>query len=420
MLLELKNTKSVLTWLICLSYIGMFFSIRIGNIALVPLLVFCLISVKPKDILHTLRENAFSKIIVGLFLLQVIGLSYTSNISMGLFMLEKKASFLLIPLLVLPLLQKVAIDNRIIFLRLGYITLLSSLVLLCIAVYKMLVLKAHNAFYFENFTSIHYVYYSLYFAIGSLLLIDSLLETLLKRKYGFLILTLLFVYSLSIQILVGSKTGIIGFCLASIFLLYQQIANKKLFAISILVFFISTALILYSNDTTRSRFVGLTEDASVLTQENLAGDDFVVTGLTLRLLFWKISLAHSWEDHPLLGAGTGDAQDYINSLLTLPKIQLNSFVNFDSHNQWVFTFVQLGLIGILGMAWLFGKYFREAYRSLDLKLISFLIITLGFSLSESILESNKGIIFFTLFFTIFSVPYSSTLPGLPDSQKASQ
>lgn len=405
MLNELKNTKSILTWLICLSYIGMFFSIPAGNIAMAPLLVFCLINFRPKDFLRTWRENAFQKIIAGLFLLQVIGLAYTSNMNAGFFMLEKKASFLLIPILTLPILQKAAMDSRDLLREIGYITLLSSVVLLVMASYKTVVLHDTEAFYFENFTYIHYVYYSLYFAVGSLLLMDAVFDNLLARKYGVLLTTLLFIYCLGIQILVASKTGIIGFCAASLFLLYKKFPNKRVFATSVLVFLIAASLLFYFNSTTRSRFVGLTEDASVLFQDNLAGDDFVVTGLTLRLLFWKISITHSWRDQPLLGAGTGDAQDYINSLLTRPEIQLNSFVNFDSHNQWVFTFVQLGLMGTLGMVLLFGKYFAEALRTSDLKFVCFLIITLGFSFSESLLESNKGILFFTLLFTIFSISH---------------
>jgi hypothetical protein len=395
-----------------MAYIALFLSIGISTITLIILLVFCLIKTPFKEILKTLRENPFCKIMVCLYLFQVIGLLYTTNFNTGLFELEKKASFLLIPLLVLPLFQKESIDDDVIFKRIGYITLISSLVLLCIATFKNLVLKDPQAFYFENFTSIpvHYVYYSMYFACGSLFLIDVLFDTLVKKEYGVFIIILLFVYSLGFLILIASKTGIIAFGLTAMFFLYKKIQSKTIFGLSLVMLFMSASLILYFNDTTRSRFTELSQNLSILTRDKL-GDE-VITDLNMRLLFWKISIVHSWRDHLVLtGVGTGDAQDYLDSVYSNPNYRLYGYIGWDSHNQWVFTFIQLGLLGIFVMAVLYAKYFKEAFGRNDLKFITFLIITFGFSLSESILESNKGIVFFSLLFTLLCVSYKKQLPA---------
>jgi O-antigen ligase len=182
--------------------------------------------------------------------------------------------------------------------------------------------------------------------------------------------------------------------------------------------FLSGSLILYFNDTTRSRFTELTQNLSILTRDKLGEE--VITDLNMRLLFWKISILHSWNDHLVLtGVGTGDAQDYLDSLYTHPNYQLYGYVGWDSHNQWVFTFVQLGVIGVAAMALLFGWSFKGAFRRSDLRFMIFLIITFGFSQSESILESNKGIVFFSLLFTLLCVSYNKKqLPPNPTARRA--
>lgn len=404
----LKNTKSILTWLVCFAYIGLFLPIAVSNITIIALLVFCLIKTTPREILRTIKENRFLQIIAALYFLQVIGLLYTDNLKTGFFILEKKISLLLIPVFVLPLFQKFDVYNNFIFRRIGYITLISSFYLLGVATFRTFVLHDSQAFYFENFTSalVHYVYYSMYFACGSLLLIDALFDTLIDKKYAVLIITPLFVYSLAFLILVASKTGIGVFCLASIFFLYKRIPNKKLFALSLLLLLTAVSVLFYFNPTTRNRFIGLEQNLSFLKLDDFRGHEVYITDLNMRLLFWKISLVHSWRDHLVLtGVGTGDCQDYLDSLYALPQYQLYGYIGWDSHNQWVFTFIQLGVIGVLVMALLYGKYFIEAFKRHDVRFLSFLIITIGFSFSESILESNKGIVFFALLFTILSASY---------------
>lgn len=404
----LKNTKSISIWLICFAYIGLFFPIKISNLSLIILIGYCLIKTKPKEIIPTIRGNKFLQIMIVLYLIQVIGLLYTENLKTGFFILEKKIYIFLIPLLTLPLLQKVGEIRNQILKRIGFITLISSLFLIGIATFRSLSLNDSQAFYFENFSQIHYVYYAIYFSCGSLFLIDSLFDNLIKTRTGVSVLIILYIYSLCILILVASKTGILAFGLASIILLYLKIPNKKIFVFSIVIVLLSASIILYFNDTTRNRFTELSQNLSILTRDQL-GDwsEETITGLNMRLLFWKIAVVHSWQDKLFItGTGTGDAQNYLDSLYTNPKYKREGYVGWDSHNQWVFSFIQLGFISIAALALLYAYFLREAFQRKDIKLISFLIITLCFSMSESILESNKGIVFFSLLFTLLCSTYN--------------
>ena len=399
-----KNTKSILITLVLLAYVGLFFPLNVSNVTLIALLAFSLVKTKPKEFIESIRKNSYSQVMIGIYLLLIIGLLYTSDMKSGLFVLEKKMSFLLIPLLVLPILQREKVTDRKVFIAIGLITIASSIILLVVALYKTLVLHDTDAFFYENFTSIHYVYYSLYFAFGSLLLIESLLDEMIIRPTGIIIISLLFIYSLGVLIYVASKTGIMIYCISSVIIFFMKIKNKKIFIISIILMIGSASILFYFNKTSRSRFEGLTEHLSVLTSNDLASEGITITDLNMRLLFWKLSLIDGSADYFVwLGLGTGDVQTYLDGLYT--KNTLYGYLGYDTHNEWIFTWLQLGLPGIIVVGFLFVKFLRDAYFRRDLKFMIFLLITLAFSQSESILESNKGIVFFVLFFTLFCVPY---------------
>lgn len=411
-----KNKKTILVGLICFTYAGLFFPIQVSNIPLILLIVFGIINFDVKQFITSLKQSAFLKVILLMYVAQVVGLIYTSNLHNGFFVLEKKITFLVIPLFVFPLLHKYNINFSLLIRNLGIITLLSSVIFLVIAVYRTVILHDPLAFFYgrdlsEGFTSIHYPYYAMYFATGSIMLLDWLFEDWIKRKYGFLFISLLFLYSLGIMVLVASKTGIVAFGLASVVFLYFKLRNKKYALITISLFLVCASLFLYFNKTTLQRFEGLDKDLAVL-KEDVLPDNITVTGLNMRLLFWKISIDHLWRDHHVVtGVGTGDAQDYIDALYNLPEYKLYGYIGWDSHNQWVFTLIQIGVIGVALMAILYGRHIRYAIKRKDLKFLAFLIITLWFSLSESILESNKGIVFFSLFFTILSSTYFTRSKG---------
>jgi len=409
---SLRNNKSILNWLICITYAGLFFPIRISNIPLITLFVFCAIQVTPKEILRSIRSNPFALFLIAMFFLQIIGLLYSSNLKAGLFMLEKKICFLLVPLFVFPAIEKAGVNTNLLLKRIGFITLFSGIVLLCIAAFRKFILNDPLAFdfvsgnEFKGFTSIHYVYYAMYFASGSLILMDCYFDQLIKSKKGIFTMAVLILYAVGIMILVASKSGIIVFIIATISLFYFRLSNKKLFALSIIFLFAAASTFLYLNENTRNRFSGLDQDLSAVKSDTLQ-EKIEITGLNMRLLFWKISVTHLWNDGKVLtGVGTGDAQNYIDSLYNLPQYQLYGYLNWDSHNQWVYALLQVGVSGVIVLGSLYIWAFATALRRKDVSLFCFLLVTLVISFSESILELNKGITFFSIMLMILTAAYT--------------
>lgn len=404
------NDERVPVWLIYLLSISLFFlPLAINNALLTILLVYCAFTTRLKDITGNLLHNKYTQVLVLVFAAQVAGFVYTTNISSGLFMLEKKISFLLIPIFLMPALQNRGLDFNIIFKRIGEFCLYGSLVLICIALFRKFILQYEKAFYFESFRSfegfspIHYVYFALFFGCGSLFFIESMFSVLVKRKFGYAIIAGVFAYCTCIMILVSSKTGILAFIVASIVLLYFKMKNRKIFVVSIILILISSLALLYFNQTTRDRFLlGLKHDLSIFTVEGLP-KDLEFTDLNMRLVFWKISLKHLFLDNLVLtGVGTGDVQDYIDSLFILPQYQITGYLGWNSHNQWIYTIVQLGFFGVSSLALVFFYPLYKSLRNGNVKFLIFTIFSLAFSLTEAIFEVNKGIVFFCLFLTILA------------------
>jgi O-antigen ligase len=117
---------------------------------------------------------------------------------------------------------------------------------------------------------------------------------------------------------------------------------------------------------------------------------------------WKI-----WEpgieaikEHPWIGVGTGDHQSELDKKF----IEYNYFEGvglFNMHNQYLQTLLTHGVVGLLILLSILFRQFRKAVLNRDSLYLSFLtLFSLG-CLTESMLNRNKGFIFFVLFSFIF-------------------
>ena len=390
-----------LSWTVCAAYIGLLFSIPISNITLYILLTCCLFVNSFSLVSKSIRSSLPIQLLILFYILHIVGLLYSENLDNGLFVLEKKVTLLVLPVILFPSLQQLTTQEKSnLLFRLGTITIASSIAFVIIAASKQFLYNYELAFHRDYFPSIPYVYYALYFATGSLLLLNSIYE---RWQYSFtkiLIMLLLTIYSLGLLVILSSKTGILAYVTGLAFFLYVRLPSRRMFYLSVIVVLFSLILSLIIYPPTMNRFVELKDNLNVITADKL-GDHENFTGLNLRLYFWKISLSQLWEDNRLIGGmGTGDAQDYLNKIYEDHNLDNYGYKYFDPHNEWVMMLLQLGIIGMGCLAMVYGAGWWLARKSANLNFLFLLWGTLCFSFSESILESNKGIVFFALFFSI--------------------
>ena len=119
---------------------------------------------------------------------------------------------------------------------------------------------------------------------------------------------------------------------------------------------------------------------------------------TARVIMWNTSI-DVWMENFVYGTGTGDYDDELTSKNLNYNNQGVAKERLNSHNQFLNTAVQLGLVGfIILLAIFLSSYFfseRKLWQSLIL-----LVFFINF-LVESFLETQAGIILFCTLLLLF-------------------
>jgi O-antigen ligase len=115
-----------------------------------------------------------------------------------------------------------------------------------------------------------------------------------------------------------------------------------------------------------------------------------------RLVIWK----HSFmiiKNKPILGVGTGDANDeLLKTYVGKNEIELKER-KFNAHNQFLQTSISLGILGLLALILPFIILFYKSIINQSLINLSFVILVLTNFLFEAMLETQAGVIFISFF-----------------------
>ena len=121
-------------------------------------------------------------------------------------------------------------------------------------------------------------------------------------------------------------------------------------------------------------------------------------GFNERLIFWKCSI-ELIKENVLFGVGIGDLFEELSACYT--NIGLPRLNRFNCHNQYLQMWLSIGIVGFATFISLLVFHFKRAFKSKDSIYLAFLVvICLGF-LTESLLELQRGIVFFILISLIF-------------------
>lgn len=196
----------------------------------------------------------------------------------------------------------------------------------------------------------------------------------------------------SFTLLLSSRIAIITMLLALSFFAFHyyrahRINKKKGMLTSALV--LSAILLLLALPVTRYRLI--TETAKLF---NPKADTDDATGVSQRTVIWGNALSHS-QDHWLLGVGLGDVQHLLDQ--GYKSSGYPNLIGANAHNQYLETLLASGIAGLSILLLLFTYTLVFSLRYRDSISTAFIIILTITCFTESILESNKGIIFTTFF-----------------------
>lgn len=338
-----------------------------------------------------------------IYIVAVIGVLYSENQKEALFKIQQKS-----PLFIFPLLFGTAhfITHKTLKYALAALTL--SVIILCLYFFGVqlthfltktsITLTGYDFIAFpqtspSSFTTL--AVFALVYLLTELFSNNPVL--IFKNKYfiaGFCILII------SVIMLSGNRICIL---LASIFVFIKvlQKSKHKLLASSMLLLALFTFAL--SNSDLRKKTTSLihfsSEAVIQLDEDRSLGKSW--DGSSLRIAIWRCGIGLA-KQSPMLGVGTGDVQDRLQQTYEERKFYFASRYNkYNAHNQFLQQLLSNGIAGVLLLVLqlVFGFYIAVSHKK-ELYLY-FLIIFSTINLTESFLEHNKGILWYSLFNSLF-------------------
>jgi len=419
------------------------FSMLANNAAIALLILNWLIEGNFKQKWQKLKHNRLALLFTGFYFLHVFGLIYTQNLFAGKFDLEIKSSIFIFPVILSTTTALSKKQFRIILKAFVFSCLAGTVICLVYAVhrnyeegrvftdtlthiYKSIFSDDYipgkrtffNYWYFSyNFFSsaihIQPVYFAMYLVFSGFIAAWLWLNSRSEGKKSYPVLTVLFlIYCLIVIILLSSRMQVMAFigilCFAILYYAYYKktLIKGLLIIMGILILGIS---IVYIHPVTRKRFL-------VIIDEKADNTTNTWSGRTLRFNKWKYTL-EVIAKHPILGVGTGDAQDELQKTYFENNFELGYNKRYNPHNQYLHYALKLGVLGFLLFIACLLVPARFAFRQHNYLYLSFLALFALSCLTESMLERNKGIVFYAFFNSLFAFHYL-TNTNQSESRKA--
>ncbi|WP_205503247.1 O-antigen ligase family protein [Rufibacter psychrotolerans] len=396
--------------------------IKLNNVAIAALLVTAGASFFTRRPFATPARKREFLLSLGIYFLFVTGLLWTQDLRQGFKELEHKLPLLLFPVILLTHQTISKGQVRRALLGFAYSCLACSVYLLVMAAANYLQTQNLTHFFYHDFSrplGIHAVYLSAYLVFASFIFLEQLSKpqtgnprVRLLQGAGVVLLT-------ATIFLLSSKTITAVYVALVVLFTFRHFTRKRQTSFGImlssgLMLAVLVTILSVPNIRTRAQEV-MDSKFSVLQQERFQYDT-KFSGLTLRLLFWKFAVEIiDREDAWLGGVGPGDSQYHLNNiyreynLYTGNQNNINpltgqvdiGYLDYDTHSQYVETFLKVGLVGLLFLVVYLGRNLWQAITRKELLYTAFLTIFIAFSFTESTLQTNKGIVFFAFFNSLF-------------------
>ncbi|MBL7932752.1 MAG: O-antigen ligase family protein [Bacteroidia bacterium] len=409
--------------------IGLPFPILITNLAIWLLILNWLFESSLNEKFNALRTQPLALFFLAFFAWYALGLLYSDNLKQGSFELEKKLSFLVFPLILASAKTPISLREIRTIAKCFIISCLAATVICLVyavqrnyqeghdlsyvynAVFNDIHLEGRyyyfNYWYFTNklFASalgIHPVYLAMYLVFSSCLTVWLWLTSAARRHTATIVLFLL--YNAIITVFLASRTQVLILFIVGLCFVFYFVYLRKKILVSILAsvcFCLLAISIIWFNPILKERFIDSNKPGARFS-ENKYGEG----GLSLRIYKWKYAL-NVISKNAVFGVGTGDAQDELQKEYLSQEFKIGYENNFNAHNQFLQTTLELGVFGLILFLFYLGLSVKQSYKKglgIHIVFISLFFIS---CLTESMLEANKGIVFFTLFNSLFVFAGSS-------------
>lgn len=373
-----------------------------------PLFFILLITVVLSGIIKkevSFKLNVISSLFLLFYFCYLIGIIFTSDINAGVFELEKKLSFVIFPLLLSLKFKKIWSIN---VAYMGFIlaTFLVTLYGIIMALSAWLVAGGGNWVYFSSYISpIHHPSY-----LAAYLTISTAFAFIgWQEKLPFFSLYWIIPFTIFVIVIHGFLHSLSGtlFLLIAIFTflliwLRNKFRRPIFYSIIILMpligFIVINSIPSVQNDwkDASSNVIEYSKNPKGFVENS----EPYLSSSSVRIILWTAAFQIFYK-HPF-GVGTGNIDEFMEKELIILKQKELTEQNFNPHNQFLQTAVEIGFFGLLVLFSIvfFGLYYGFKYRNW---LLIIIIGSLFFNcLFESMLQRQSGIVFYCFWICLLS------------------
>ncbi len=402
-----------LAWLLCV--ITLPWIDKANNVSLIFLTCLWIMDGSIIKRWHLLKSDRWVWPFFLYFILLVVGMVYSPDIDKAIFTLEKKITFIVLPL--------IAITGRqlspkfIGFLKLSFVYSCVFMILLNLGATAVYFFLGDLAFNFDpnsqavfssmhpeaspiwmhfsyihllQWSGLHPAYFSMYLVFGMVILFNEEYSSSTQRNIHIL---LGFIMSCFIALL-STRIAIIAFVACALYMGAKRIMEKRVTAaFLVLAVGFVLGLLVWLNPVARFRVI----EEPVKTSYRVNQETTNFNSVNYRLLEWQ----GSWSiirANFFSGVGTGGGISAMSNFYANYSKE-TAGLEYDPHNQYLQTWLELGLAGLFALLLcIFAPLFRP---NVEQSYVAFILIFSLMCLTESIGERQKGIVFFTLFQSLF-------------------
>lgn len=258
----------------------------------------------------------------------------------------------------------------------------------------------HN---YSNLLRFHAVYLSFYTAMAISWVYSRILIGWKNWKNSLRVFYILWMLFLALTLLnLASKTILVTVLVLAAIATFsrakEQLGWLKSMVFSFLLMIGALAFLLLGTSAGERFKTEWNADLSVVNQEKFSYDT-PFTGTTIRLTIWKTAIDllnknNAW----FMGLNPGDSQKRLNNAYQEkgiysgnPDLGDQGYQGYNLHNQYLQTLIDSGVLtSVLLIAWVF-TWLVAAFKSQQPVFIAVAVLFLMFSLTESMLESQRGL-----------------------------
>lgn len=344
--------------------------------------------------------NPLTIIFSSVYFIHLIGLLYSTNIMEGLRDIETKLTLFLFPLLLFSVpFKDYFLEKRKLLKAFIAGCFIASLYCLICSIYVYFT-TGENTFAYEDLSAFlfsHPGYQAMYMAFAFFTLIHYQLfsdETPLFSKTINLILGSFF---LVMVFLFTSRTVVLGTILlaliTTLIISIRKFGVLKAFGITSFSGILLVGIMW---------LVPASQIRMKVVIDSFQSESTVKAKPNVRIAIWN-SAIDVIKINPIIGTGTGDPQEHLMSSYKKNNITKAILKNYNAHNQFLQTTIALGAIGLIILLLNFVVPIILGFKKGDYLLLMFLFLFIIFSMTESSLEKQQGVLYYAFFNSLLAI-----------------